>query len=174
MTINFLRPLSLVGFCLALYGCASTSTSIQPNSRTASVSDVASGNYAQLTVCRVNSVKRGAEAPELRIDKAVVGQVGSGGRVTVKIKPETMVDLFLESNPFMYRFGDLVLRSKKMARGESVYWVIVPEANLMSGITVFLGGAAAEATRQKSTGQLGNWSVSDVAPEDFDTLCSTK
>jgi hypothetical protein len=102
----------------------------------------------------------------------VVGQLGSGGKISVNVKAGSVADLFLEANPFMYRFGDLVLQSKNIVRGDSAFWVIVPEANVLSGITVFLGGAVAESSRQKSLGQFGNWTVSDVSQQDFEKLCN--
>lgn len=90
----------------------------------------------------------------------------------MNVKAGLVADLFLEANPFMYRFDDFVLRSKDFARGDSAYWVIVPEANLLGGITIFLGGAVAESSRQKSVGQFGNWTVSDVSQQDFEKLCN--
>lgn len=165
------RLMSLLAFLMVLQGCASTSVPTESNPRLASASDIALGNYAQVNVCRVKSLKRSAEAPELRVDNVVVGQLGSGGKISVNVKAGSVADLFLEANPFMYRFGDFVLRSKDIVRGDSAFWVIVPEANVLSGITVFLGGAVAESSRQKSVGQFGNWTVSDVSQQDFEKLC---
>jgi hypothetical protein len=162
----------LLSSAMLLASCASTSITTGSHPKTASAGDIASGNYAQVNVCRVKSIKRSAEAPELRVDNIVVGQLGSGGKISVNVKAGLVADLFLEANPFMYRFDDFVLRSKDFARGDSAYWVIVPEANVLSGITVFLGGAVAESSRQKSLGQFGNWTVSDVSQQDFEKLCN--
>ena len=166
------RLMSLLAFLVVLQGCASTSIPTESNPKLASAGDIASGNYAQVNVCRVKSIKRSAEAPELRVDNVVVGQLGSGGKISVNVKAGSVADLFLEANPFMYRFDDFVLRSKDIVRGDSAYWVIVPEANVLSGITVFLGGAVAESSRQKSLGQFGNWTVSDVSQQEFEKLCN--
>ena len=166
------RLMSLLAFLVVLQGCASTSIPTESNPKLASAGDIASGNYAQVNVCRVKSIKRSAEAPELRVDNVVVGQLGSGGKISVNVKAGSVADLFLEANPFMYRFDDFVLRSKDIVRGDSAYWVIVPEANVLSGITVFLGGAVAESSRQRSVGQFGNWTVSDVSQQEFEKLCN--
>ena len=165
------RLISLLASLLILQGCASTSIPTESNPKLASPSDIASGNYAQVNVCRVKSIKRSAEAPELRVDNVVVGQLGSGGKISVNVKAGSVADLFLGANPFMYRFDDFVLRSKDIVRGDSAYWVIVPEVNAWSGIAIFLGGAVAESSRQKSVGQFGNWTVSDVPQQDFEKLC---
>ena len=104
----------LLAFLMVLQGCASTSVPTESNPRLASASDIALGNYAQVNVCRVKSIKRSAEAPELRVDNVVVGQLGSGGKISVNVKAGSVADLFLEANPFMYRFGDFVLRSNNL------------------------------------------------------------
>lgn len=169
--IKMIKSLIAFGYFALLSGCATTTLPTAGNPKLASENDLSSGNFSNLNICRVSSIKRSAEAPEIRVNKEVIGQLGSGAKVAIKLKEGTTFELFLPSNLLMYRFSEAILYSKKMSRGDSVHLILIPESNVAQGLAVFLGGALAESVRQSSVGQNDNWTILDVPAEDFEKKC---
>ena len=156
---------------MLLVGCAGT-PQVKENKYLATSADVSNGNFATVRLCREESIVRSAEAPEIRVNKEVVGQLGSGGVIEMRVKPNTTLDLYLSANPLMYRFRDDLIFERSVVRGDNLALKVSPERNLVQGITVFLGGAVAEGARQTAAGQLGNWSVKELETSTFPRGCN--
>ena len=125
----------------------------------------------ELNICRLKSVIRFAEAPDLYIDDKKVAEISNGTKVVQSISPTATFTVKTAANPFVYRFRDEVLIKGKPI--EPMFIVIKAERNLAQGISVFFGGALAEATRQSiQVGDSKNWTTSIVAQDEFVAKCT--
>lgn len=135
-----------------------------------SISVTSTEAQLELSICRVKSMIRFAEAPDLYIDDKKVAEISNGTKVVRSISPADTFTVKTAANPFVYRFRDEVLFKGKPI--EPMFIVIKAERNLAQGISVFFGGALAEATRQSiQVGDLKNWTVNIVAREEFAAKC---
>lgn len=160
----------LVSIAVAITGCAGTPP-LKQSPLFATKEDLTSGNFASVKLCRPDSIARSAEAPEIRLNKEVIGQIGSGAMLEFSVKPDIELDLFLSASPLLYRFSDDLIFQKKLGKGERIALKVTPQRNLIQGVTVLLGGAIAESSRQVSTGQSGNWLVTEEHGERFAGEC---
>jgi hypothetical protein len=71
----------------------------------------------------------------------------------------------------VYRFRDeLVIKGQPV---QPMFIVIKAERNITQGLSVFFGGAVAEAARQSvQVGESKNWSTSIVTNDEFATKCA--
>jgi hypothetical protein len=114
---------------------------------------------------------RFAEAPDLYIDDKKVAEISNGTKVIQRLSPTASFTVKTAANPFLYRFRDeLVIKGQPV---ESMFIVIKAERNLAQGLSVFFGGAIAEAARQSvQVGDSKNWTTSIVARDEFVTKCA--
>lgn len=148
-------------------GEASSTGTITPGSISAPGADA----QYELNICRLKSVIRFAEAPGLYIDDKKVADISNGTKVVQSVSPTATFTIKTAANPFVYRFRDEVLIKGKPI--EHMFIVIKAERNLAQGISVFFGGALAEATRQSiQVGDSKNWTASVVAREEFAAKCT--
>jgi hypothetical protein len=125
----------------------------------------------ELNICRVKSMIRFAEAPDLYIDDKKVAEVSNGTKVVQRVSPTATFTVKTAANPFLYRFRDEVLIKGKSI--EPMFIVIKAERNLAQGVSVLFGGALAEATRQSiQVGDSKNWTTSIVSREEFAARCA--
>jgi len=60
----------------------------------------------ELNICRVKSVIRFAEAPDLYIDDKKVAEISNGIKVVHRLSPASSFTVKTTANPFLYRFKD--------------------------------------------------------------------
>ncbi len=125
----------------------------------------------ELNICRVKSVIRFAEAPDLYIDDKKVAEISNGIKVVQRLSPTSSFTVKTAANPFVYRFRDeLVIKGQLV---EPMFIVIKAERNLAQGLSVFFGGALAESARQSvQAGDSKNWSAGIVTRDEFDAKCA--
>ena len=125
----------------------------------------------ELNICRVKSMIRFAEAPDLYIDAKKVAEISNGTKVVQHISPTATFTVKTTANPFLYRFKDeLVIKGQPV---DSLFIVIKAERNLAQGLSVFFGGAIAEAARQSvQVGESKNWTTSLVTRDEFAAKCA--
>jgi len=125
----------------------------------------------ELNICRVKSVIRFAEAPDLYIDDKKVAEISNGIKVVQRLSPSASFTVKTAANPFLYRFKDeLVIKGQPV---QPMFIVIKAERNITQGLSVFFGGALAEAARQSvQVGESKNWSTSIVTNDEFATKCA--
>jgi hypothetical protein len=124
-----------------------------------------------LNICRVKSMIRFAEAPDLYIDDKKVAEISNGTKVTQRLSPTASFTVKTTANPFLYRFKEeLVIKGQPV---EPMFIVIKAERNLAQGLSVFFGGAIAEAARQSvQVGDSKNWTTSIVPSDEFAAKCA--
>lgn len=125
----------------------------------------------ELNICRVKSIIRFAEAPDLYIDDKKVAEISNGTKVVQRLSPTASFTIKTAANPFLYRFSDELLIKVKPV--EPMFIVIKAERNLAQGLSVFFGGAIAEAARQSvQVGDSKNWTTSIVPRDEFPAKCA--
>ena len=125
----------------------------------------------ELNICRSKSVIRFAEAPDLYIDDMKVAEVSNGTHIVHRVNPNATFSLKTKANPFLYRFKDELLVRGTLI--EPMFIVVKAERNLSQGLTLFFGGAIAEATRQSiEVGESKNWTTSIVSLNEFVERCN--
>ena len=125
----------------------------------------------ELNICRVKSMIRFAEAPDLFIDDRKVAEISNGTKVVQRLSPTASFIVKTAANPFLYRFRDeLVIKGQPV---EPMFIVIKAERNIAQGLSVFFGGAIAEAVRQSvQVGDSKNWATSIVPRDEFAAKCA--
>jgi hypothetical protein len=125
----------------------------------------------ELNICRVKSMIRFAEAPDLYIDDKKVAEISNGTKVVQRLSPIASFTVKTAANPFLYRFRDeLVIKGQPV---EHMFIVIKAERNLAQGLSVVFGGAIAEAARQSvQVGDSKNWTASIVPRDEFAAKCA--
>jgi hypothetical protein len=125
----------------------------------------------ELNICRVKSMIRFAEAPDLYVDDKKVAELSNGTKVVQRLSPTAVFTVKTTANPFLYRFKDeLVIKGQPI---EPMFIVIKAERNLAQGLSIFFGGAIAEAARQSvQLGDSKNWTTSIVPPDEFAAKCA--
>jgi hypothetical protein len=129
------------------------------------------GAQFELNICRKKSIVRFAEAPDLYIDDMKVAEISNGTKVVHRLNQKNTFALKTKANPLLYRFkGETLIKGSAV---ETLFLVVRAERNLTQGITVFFGGAIAEATRQGiQVGESKNWTISIVTPNEFAERCN--
>lgn len=124
-----------------------------------------------INICRINSVVRMAESPDLYINSSRFMELSNGNKVIYHANKNDSYLLKTSSNPFVYRFKDEVLAEGKFEDGP-IYMTIKAERNLPQGLSILFGGAIAESVRQGGeSGKSNNWSVNIVTSDDYPSKC---
>ena len=125
-----------------------------------------------LNICRVKSIIRMAEAPDLYVNDAKIGELSNGVRLTHSLKTNDSYTVKTTASPLLFRFKDELLIKGRMP-AEPIYVVIKAERNMAQGLSVFFGGAIAESIRQSTeVGDTKNWTTSLVTHDEFLSKCN--
>lgn len=125
-----------------------------------------------LNICRVKSIIRMAEAPDLYVNDAKIGELSNGVKLTHTVKTNDSYTVKTTASPLLFRFKDELLVKGRMP-AEPIYVVIKAERNMAQGLSVFFGGAIAESIRQSTEiGETKNWTTSFVTGNEFIGRCN--
>lgn len=164
--------------CLTFACSAVSATAETPAAEPVTQSQNASAEIAPtevsvvLNICRVKSIIRMAEAPDLYVNDAKIGELSNGVRLTHNVKTNDSYTVKTTASPLLFRFKDELL-VKGRVPAESIYVVIKAERNMAQGLSVFFGGAIAESIRQSTEiGETKNWTTSLVTENEFIGKCN--
>jgi hypothetical protein len=129
--------------------------------------DVAIG----INICRIKSIIRIAEAPDLYVNESKVAELSNGARISISLSGNDAFTLKTTANPFLCRFKDeLLFKGKNLL--ESVYVIVNTERNLSQGVSILLGGMITESVRQSmEVGDSKNWTVRIVSQLNYQSEC---
>jgi hypothetical protein len=125
---------------------------------------------AVLSICRPASYKRPVDKPDIYVQGNYVTELKSGSSFELAVSKGDQYSIVLGKKPLMYRFIDETLIEGAVSDNH-VYVVVTPQANLMQGVTVFLGGAIAESVRQDGTTESGGWASAVVDSQSYESIC---
>ncbi|WP_295550151.1 hypothetical protein [Limnohabitans sp. Rim8] len=171
--MKFILALSCLTF--ACSGVSATPVTPAPEPATQSTNALAEIAPTEasvvLNICRVKSIIRMAEAPDLYVNDAKIGELSNGVRLTHSVKTNDSYTVKTTASPLLFRFKDELLVKGRMP-SEPIYAVIKAERNLAQGLSVFFGGAIAESIRQSTeVGDTKNWTTSFVTQSEFAGRC---
>lgn len=168
----FLALSCLTFACYAISATTDTPTP-EPATQSLNASAVIGPTDASvvLNICRVKSIIRMAEAPDLYVNDVKIGELSNGVRLSHSVKTNDSYTVKTTASPLLFRFKDELLIKGRMP-AEPVYVVIKAERNMAQGLSVFFGGAIAESIRQSTeVGDTKNWTTSLVTQSEFAGRC---
>jgi hypothetical protein len=125
-----------------------------------------------INICRIKSIIRSVEAPDLYVNNVKVGELSNGAKLIHHAKTGDVYAVKTLANPLLFRFKDELL-AKGIVHNESVYSVVRVERNIAKGLGILFGGAMLESVRQNiDTGDTKDWTTTVVAAEDYQSKCS--
>lgn len=125
-----------------------------------------------LNICRVKSIIRMAEAPDLYVNDVKIGELSNGVRLTHSVKTNDSYTVKTTASPLLFRFKDELL-VKGHIPAEPIYVVVKAERNIAQGFSVLFGGAIAESIRQGTEiGDTKNWTTSLVTESEYSSRCN--
>ncbi len=171
--MKIISILSCLTFVCSGVSAAADTPAPEPATQSTNVSTEITHTEASvvLNICRVKSIIRMAEAPDLYVNDAKIGELSNGVRLTHSVKINDSYTVKTTASPLLFRFKDELLVKGRMPT-EPIYVVIKAERNMAQGLSVFFGGAIAESIRQSTeVGDTKNWTTSLVSQSEYSSKC---
>lgn len=165
--------------CLILVGCASSGSS--PNK----IEYATAGSGGTLNICRVSSIMRAAEAPDIKVNDRIVSEIARASMISIPLNLNDKYQVSTDRSLILMREGEVIIRGTAKAQRDR-YLMLRGKSDSPAGAlgglsvgTAFIAGALLGGTQTvieqeilADYEQSEKWAFMEVDKERFVKMCS--